>query len=174
MAHPETSGLQPHLRRCVSGSSWSAHQRPGLQPLLDVGSVRHDSSSSSRLASWAVYGLGLTLAHPHITEKERQSQSLVIHSSLGFKGLSSKRHQGLGRGCAREEPGLGGGSVCDGGLPALPGLSLLRSAASSSSHLYKREISVSIKRKQPARPSLTVLAMKGAVYHFSSHIRAPA
>lgn len=155
----------------MSGSSWSAHQRPGLQPLLDVESVRHDTSSSSRLASWAVYGLGLTLARLLVTEKDRArawSSTLLLDLRVCYqKGTL------LGEGAPERSPGGEvAPSVMGAFLPflACPYCVLLL----VPHHIYKREISVLIKRKQPARPSLTVLTMNGAVYHFSSHIRAPA
>lgn len=160
----------------MSGSSKSAHLAAWPEAAAGRGVhqtwSRHDTSSSSRLASWAVHGLGLTLARPHITEKHRArawSSTLL----LDLRVCHQKGTKVLGEGAPERSPG---GEVAPSVTGAfLPFLACLYRVLLLVPHLiYKREISVFIKRKQPARPSLTVLAMSGAIYHFSSHFRAPA
>ena len=122
-------------------------------------------------------GLSTGWASPwHIPTSQKKKDRARAWSStllLGLRVCHKKGTKVLGEGAPERSPGWEvAPSVMGAFLPflACPYCVLLL----APHHIYKREISVSIKRKQPARPSLTVLAKKGAVYHFSSHIRAPA
>lgn len=150
----------------MSGSSKSAHL--AAWPAAATGRgvrqtwSRHDTSSSSRLASWAVHGLGLTLACPHITEKDR-ARAWSSTFLLDLRVCHQKGTKVLGEGAPERSPvgEVAPSSVTGAFLPflACPYRVLLL----VPHHIYKREISVFIKRKQPAGPSLMVLAMNGAV-----------
>lgn len=143
----------------MSGSSKSAHSAAWPAAATGHGArqtwSRHDTSSSSRLASWAVHGLGLTLARPGKHGARAWSSTLLSD----LRVCHQKGTNVLGEGAPERSRGREvAPSVTGAFLPFLvcPYLVLLL----VPHHIYKRKTSVFTKRKQPARPALTVLTME--------------
>lgn len=140
----------------MSSSSKSAH--PAAWPAAATGHgvcqtwSGHDTSSSSRLASWAVHRLGLTLAHP--AKPGARACSSTLLSDL--RVCHQKGTKGLGEGVPERSRG---GEV----PPPVTGAFLTflvcphRVLLLVPHHIYERRTSVFIGRRQPARPALMAL-----------------